>query len=187
MPAVTATPATESILAALHENASALRAFVRARVPAADVDDVLQLAAMRAFERASSLEAPDRALAWLYRVHRNVVVDVARKGASERRLVDRVASRPKQCTSPAEQACSCSVYQAKGMKGSYAEILQLVDLGDLTVSEAAEALGVSTNNATVRLHRARKALRHRLLEHCGVTSLRDCISCRCVDDGCCTD
>ena len=125
-------------------------------------------------------------LAWLYRVHRNVAVDVLRKGQSDERLIDPSAPVPdEEAETMAALSCACSVYQAQKISPRYAEILQLVDLGDLTLSEAAEALGVTTNNATVRLHRARQALRRRLREHCGVTSLRDCAGCRCIDDGCC--
>jgi hypothetical protein len=44
---------------------------------------------------------------------------------------------------------------------------------------------VTTNNAMVRLHRARRALRSLLQEHCGTTSLRACLSCVCEERGCC--
>lgn len=183
----------EAVAQALAEHAGSFRAFVRKRVPSAEIDDVLQLAAMRAVERATSLEDPERVVAWLYRIHRNVIADVRRKRESRQRVLDsaaldRAASAlpaTSMTPAPSASACACSLAQAKGMNASYAEILELVDMGDLTIAEAAEVLGVSTNNATVRLHRARKALRRRMLEHCGVTSLRDCTSCRCVEDGCC--
>ena len=30
-----------------------------------------------------------------------------------------------------------------------------------------------------------KALRKHMQEHCGVSDPRDCVDCRCVEDGCC--
>ncbi len=179
------TAPAKAIKDALSEHAGALRAFVRNRVPSIDVDDVLQLAAMRAIERAASLEDPECVLAWLYRLHRNVITDAMRKRARHTRLVDPVASVPEGKTEQTEPACKCSVFQAGTMNERYSEILRLVDMGDFTLGEAAQLLGVSKNSATVRLHRARKALRNRLHEHCGVTNLRDCASCRCIEDGCC--
>ena len=84
-----------------------------------------------------------------------------------------------------DERCDCSVAQAKSLSPNYASVLNLVDMRGASLTEAATALGITVNNATVRLHRARKALREAMLEHCGVQSARDCLDCRCVSDGCC--
>lgn len=142
------------------------------------------MAATRAIERAKTLDDSERVLPWLFRVHRNIVIDETRKRARQRRLIHDAAIVSEQ-PDETEAICRCSSAQAKHLPPSYASILALVDLGDLTLAEAAHALGVSRNNAAVRLHRARKALKQRMLDHCGVTSLRDCADCRCVYEGCC--
>ena len=179
------------VVEALAQHRAALAGFVRARVPAADVEDVLQVAAMKAVEAHHTLDDPSRVLPWLYRIHRNVVSDATRK----RRSLERLAERAERETTHdaaivwpnhgRDELCRCSVVQTQFVAEAYAEILRLVDLGEMSVPEAAEALGISSGNAAVRLHRARKALRQRMLEHCGVTSLRECADCRCVDEGCC--
>ncbi|MEM9192364.1 MAG: sigma factor [Myxococcota bacterium] len=169
----------------LRKHAARLRRFVSARVPATDVEDVLQAAALRAVERSASLEDPQRVVPWLYRLHRNVVVDALRKRQSNERLVAPGAPLPEIPTSESDRMCGCSLTQARRIKPAYAAMLALVDEGDATLAEAADTLGISTTNAAVRLHRARKALRRAMLEHCGVQTLRDCIECRCVTDGCC--
>ena len=178
-------PRREVVADALREQRSELAAFVRARVQPQDADDVLQLAALRAVERADSLEDPDRVVAWLYRIHRNLIIDVARKRARERRHVAAVAELPEQPDAPVADPCGCSVAQAKRLLPAYASILSLVDSDGLQLREAARQLDVTANNAAVRLHRARKALRQAMLEHCGVTDPRECADCRCVDDACC--
>ncbi len=61
---------------ALRDHGNELEAFVRARVPSADGGDVLQTAAIRAFEKAEALQDPARVLPWRYRLHRNIVTDV---------------------------------------------------------------------------------------------------------------
>ena len=48
----------------------------------------MQVAALRAIEKAESLDDPARVLAWLYRIHRNLIIDNYRKRASEQRHVD---------------------------------------------------------------------------------------------------
>ncbi|MEM9653256.1 MAG: RNA polymerase sigma factor [Actinomycetota bacterium] len=175
----------EVVADALRERQSDFAAFVRARVRPEDADDVVQLAALRAVESADSLEDPDRVVAWLYRIHRNLIIDVSRKRASERKYIDPVDEIPEQMDPPAEDPCACSVSQAKRLRPTYASILSLVDSGGLQLGEAARRLDVSTNNAAVRLHRARKALKQAMLEHCGVSDPRDCADCRCVYDTCC--
>lgn len=170
---------------ALAEHRAAFEGFVRARASASDVEDILQVAAMRAIERAQTLRDPERVMAWLYRVHRNVIADQMRANERSLRLADAVSACPSVDDDTAAALCACSVRQASMIHERYAEILELVDLGGHTAQEAARVLGVSANNATVRLHRARKALRKRLEEHCGVTTLRECLDCRCVEAGCC--
>lgn len=181
---VTAGRNTDVIAAALREHSAQLAAFVRARVPAEEVDDLLQGVALRAIERAESLREPDKVLAWLFRLHRNAIVDATRRRA-RRQITDQVAEL--LCEDPnADDRCACSVVQAQSLGATYSEVLALVDVEGLTLAEAAEALGTTVNAATVRLHRARKALRQRLLDHCGVTSVDECSDCRCTYDGCCS-
>ena len=180
-----------AVEAALREHGPRLKAFVNGRVRPAEVDDVLQTAAMRAVEGAASLKDPDRVLPWLYRIHRNAVTDAIRCREARRRWVDGELSAgdvPSQEaeTQNAEMMCGCSVSQVQRINPRYASVLKLVDLGSASLAEAARTLGISVNNATVRLHRARRALRETMREHCGVTSLRECGSCRCIDDGCCS-
>lgn len=60
---------------------------------------------------------------------------------------------------PSERACTCSVTQLRALPPAYADIVQRAILGTGTLPQAPDALAIRTNNATVRLHRARKALR----------------------------
>lgn len=176
---------SELVATTLRERKPEFEAFVRTRVRPQDVDDILQLAALRAIERADTIDDPDRVTAWLYRIHRNLIIDTYRKQAREHKHVDREAELPDDPGAPLADPCTCSVSQARRLRPSYASILSLVDTNGLHLSEAARRLDISTNNAAVRLHRARKALREAMLEHCGVRDLRDCAGCRCVDDICC--
>ena len=174
------------VVSALRNHSAELKRYVRARVPAADVDDVLQVAALQAVEKANTLRDPARVLQWLYRVHGNTVIDSGRKRSSEQRLMQAVAMESEPAAVEDVPTCGCSVAQARQLSANYASILDLVDIGGTPLAKAAQALDISVNNATVRLHRARTALKKRLLEHCGVTSLRTCADCRCSYEGCCT-
>lgn len=177
--------AAELVGDVLRAHSGQLRAFVQGRVPTAYVDEVLQTAAVRAVERAESLKDPTRVLPWLYRLHRNVIVDMLRKRASRERVVDPGTAPPDIASELPRELCQCSLIQAQRLNPAYARVLALVDVGETPVAEAAVILGISVNNVTVRLHRARKALREAMLHHCGVQSPRECLQCRCVSEGCC--
>ncbi len=170
---------------ALRDKQADFAAFVRRRVNHEAAEEILQTAALRAIEHAESLEDPERVVAWLFRLHRNVIIDAARRNATERRVIDRNADLPEGASEAREDPCDCSITQAQGMRGTHASILSLVDISGLDLGEAARVLEISKNTAAVRLHRARKALGERMREHCGVTSAGDCFDCRCVYDGCC--
>lgn len=183
---------TDAVAAALAENAGALRAFVRARVPSEEVEDLIQRIALQAVERAPSLRDPSRARAWLFQLHRNAIVDATRQRSARQRMRQKLQSDAAALVGEAAggvdtEACRCSLVQADRLGGKHAEILSLVDVMGHSPAEAADLLGISTNNATVRLHRARKALRKRMREHCGVVSASDCVDCRCTEVGCCAD
>jgi RNA polymerase sigma-70 factor (ECF subfamily) len=60
-----------------------------------------------------------------------------------------------------------------------------VDIDGTGLAEVAGTLDITTGNAAVRLHRARRALRGRLRDHCGVETMRQCLACVCNERGCC--
>ena len=67
----------------------------------------------------------------------------------------------------------------------FALILRRVIVDMVPVSQVARELGLTPNNAMVRLHRARTALKQRLQLHCGTTSVLACSDCGCEERGCC--
>ncbi|MBO6891622.1 MAG: sigma-70 family RNA polymerase sigma factor [Roseibium sp.] len=176
---------SECVASALHAHRGELRRYLASRVPSEDVEDVLQIAALRAIERSEDLRDPALVLNWLYRVHANIVVDLGRKKASERRLQEAMALEAEPVERSHEPNCRCSVAQARQLGKNYASILDLVDISGKSIAHAARTLNISVNNATVRLHRARAALKKRLQEHCGVTSPSACNDCKCSYEGCC--
>ncbi|MFJ5778909.1 RNA polymerase sigma factor [Streptomyces sp. NPDC093094] len=106
--------------------------------------------------------------AWLYGIARNVVSAERRRVAQEtrrdlrirgRRLLDaddiaRIEDRI-DAESPGRRALAALAR----LPGGERAVLELVAVDQLTVTEAAAALGIRTVTARVRLHRARKALR----------------------------
>lgn len=147
-----------------------------------DAEEVLQVGLARALEHAAQMRDPTRAQAWVGRVVRNVLMDELRKHRDPVLPVDEVEL---PTIEQEEIDCWCPVVQAEQLKPEYAQILRRVVLDGIPVTEVAVELGLSPNNAMVRLHRARTALRKQLRDHCGTTSTRSCSACGCAERGCC--
>jgi DNA-directed RNA polymerase specialized sigma24 family protein len=142
-------------------------------------EEILQTATARALEKASTLADPARAAAWLGRIARNATMDALR-----RRGLQTVALEDVDPPAPADDsqsACACVLTEAQRLKPAYAEILHRVVVEGAPVTAVASELGVTPNNAMVRLHRARKALEARILAHCGSAAAALCSDCHCSE------
>ncbi|MEV5357158.1 RNA polymerase sigma factor [Streptomyces sp. NPDC093516] len=106
--------------------------------------------------------------AWLYGIARNVVSSEYRRVAQEAERVRRISGRrlleaddivrledKLDAQSPARRALAALKRLPPGERA----VLELIVVDQLTVTEAAAALGIRRTTARVRLHRARKALR----------------------------
>jgi RNA polymerase sigma-70 factor (ECF subfamily) len=80
-----------------------------------------------------------------------------------------------------EAICRCGLALMSTLRASYAEVLRRVDLEGELIADVAATSGTSPNSIRVRLHRARSALRARLLEFCRLCAERGGRSCDCDD------
>lgn len=169
----------EEVVATLNADKARVSSFLRRRVAPADVEDLFQQALLRATEHVDQVRDPAHLRAWFYRIVRGVLADHhARRQAHADKLA-LLANEPGEPTEPPPAVCRCSITQLAHVRPDYAEILRRVDLDEEPVAEVAKELGITANNATVRLHRARKALRDQVQSFCGVSSMRACLSCTC--------
>lgn len=177
-------PTPSEVAAALLAQREAFRAFVVARVgSAADADDILQNGLLKALGRSDELRDDAKLTAWFYRILRNVIVDHARsRGAARRR--DDVWAADTAALAAADrdahrQLCGCFASLLPALKPDHAALVQWVELEGKSVTAAALALGLTPNNASVKLHRARAELRARLIDFCGECSRGACLDCEC--------
>lgn len=170
------------LLRMLAERRPRFLAFLRRRtISAADAEDLLQQGLLKAAEHVGDLRAEERLEAWFYRVLRNVVADHRAAAARSQAQLEAVAQElAPDATLATDTGCACSLGILEGLRPEYAEILRCVDIPGTDLEEAATTLGIARNNAKVRLHRARKAMRTALLGTCGTSSMRACHSCSCA-------
>jgi RNA polymerase sigma-70 factor (ECF subfamily) len=167
----------------VQSQAQFLRFLVRHLGNCAEAEDLLQTAYLKALTASATVRDDEKVLAWFYRVLRNVLVDAQRHRAATERLEARLIREPPAATMPDEAlfhtVCQCVLDIAHALKPEYRDILQRVELEEASLTEAAVALGITPNHASVRLHRARQALRTALIHMCGTCAEHGCLDCTC--------
>ena len=167
----------------LVDNHRRFLAFVERRVGSRDVaEEILQEAFVRGLSRADQLRDEESAIAWFYRSLRNALVDHWRKMGVEKRIFDasaEAATEPAVDTELMRTACECVTPLLDTLKPEYATALRRVDLDGVSVQEFAGEAGVTPNNASVRLFRARAALRRQVERCCGTCAEHGCLDCSC--------
>ncbi len=148
-----------------------LRGFVSRRVPATDVDDVLQDVYVRVHRALHTVRDAERLEAWLYRIARNVITDRYRARRPESpvdELPDVAGSAGPGTDEPeAEERLKAGLRaMVEDLPEPYREALLLVEYEGLTQQELAERAGLSLPGAKSRVQRARKMLRDALLTCC---------------------
>lgn len=143
-------------------------AFVRGQVSDdSAAEDIVQTAFERATLATSNLRSPDSATAWFYRILRNAIVDHHRRRSASQNALEQLARESTLVDEPVgRRICGCAFTVLPKLRDEYQAIILAVDVDGRAVEEAARQLGITANNASVRLHRGRRALREKLLEFC---------------------
>lgn len=175
---------TEIVLQTLVSNHRQFLDFLERRTGSrADAEDVLQSAFARALDKGGDLRTEESVVAWFYRLLRNALIDRHRaETAQGRALESRAMQEDHGEAEDADlrgEACRCVLDLIPTLKAEYGELLRRVDLGGESVNRAARAIGITPNNAGVRLHRARKALLREVQRSCRTCATHGCLDCSC--------
>ena len=183
MPANEAVPPPATI-AALVDNHRRFLDFLERRVGRRDeAEEILQAAFVRGLERAGEIRDEGRAVAWFYRLLRNALIDHWRSRAAEGRGLEALARELAGESAPPPEIeteiCRCFEALLPTLRPDQERILRRVDLEGARPVELAREEGITANAAMVRLHRARRALRERLVASCRSCAEHGCLDCSC--------
>jgi len=158
-------------------------AFLERRVESRAVaEDILQTAFTRGLERGGDVQ-DEKVVAWFYRVLRNAVIDYYRQRSTAARAMESWGREFPDVQEPEaelhQEICRCVSGLLETLKPEYREALRIVDLGEGKLKDLAQQSGITAENAAVRVHRARAALRRRIEQACGTCSVHGCLDCSC--------
>lgn len=144
-------------------------------------EDLVQASLLKILHSGAAPREAESAVAWFYRILRNALVDHVRSRQAELRAVERHALELPEAEEPELErvACACIGALLPTLKPAEAETLRAVDLEGLSPAAFAAREGITANAASVRLHRARKALRERVEQTCRTCAAHGCLDCRC--------
>ena len=179
-----AQPASPLLDGLLSQRRQFLRFLERRVSSPAIAEDILQNAYLRALQREGELRSGESGTAWFYRILRNAVIDFYRHRTVEDRALTQWAQEL-ETTVEADDlthdiVCQCIAGVLPSLNPNYANILRQVDLEGSTLADFARANDISVPNATVRIHRARQALKKALVATCGSCSAHGCLDCNCT-------
>lgn len=178
-------PADAAVRQALVDGHRRILAFLRRRLGSTEHgEEVLQDFMLRAIERSGDLRDVESVRGWLARLLATTITDHQRRAARQRRqaataasVIEPVAIEPDPELD--EAVCDCLYALLPTLRPDYAEVIRRVDLLGEARDQVAAGLGITVNNLAVRLHRARQALRKRLLEMCLTCPVHGFRSCGC--------
>ncbi|HUR27084.1 MAG TPA: sigma-70 family RNA polymerase sigma factor [Planctomycetota bacterium] len=175
------------VLATLVANHRRFLSFLAKRLGDRELaEDILQSAFVRSIERAPDGLTSETAVVWFFRVLRNAIVDHHRRRRSVERSVGETEIDFSQLAEDGDllrEACQCILDLAGTLKPEYADALKRVDVEGKAVQDFAKEAGITPNNASVRLFRAREALGKRLQATCRTCADHGCLDCTCGTAG----
>ena len=171
-------------VATLLENHRAFLRYLERRVgDRALAEDILQDAFAKVITKPEQVPNDEAVVPWFYRSLRNAAIDRFRRHTAAARAHEAFAreleTRQTPTTEMESEICACVSRLAATLKAEYAEALEAIELKGTSVKAFADEKGLSSNNAAVRVFRAREALRKRVIESCGTCAEHGCLNCTC--------
>jgi RNA polymerase sigma factor (sigma-70 family) len=150
-------------------------------------EDILQDAFVKSLEKGEDIRDETSSVAWFYRTLRNAVIDHYRRSGVRNRALEVLAKEMERAVEPPpelrDEICACVVRLASTLKPEYEQALRRIDVDGAAVQEFAAEAGITANNASVRVFRAREALRKQVKTSCGTCAEHGCLDCSCGKPG----
>ena len=142
----------------------------------ADAEDIVQESYLRGFQHLSQFEGRAKFSTWLLKIALHEALARYRNNARFDNLdeiaeTQAVYADPRR-SNPERVAARCEIRDVvkraiDELPPTLRTVLMIREIEEMSVAEAAEVLDISEDNVNVRLHRAKAALREKLIERAG--------------------
>ncbi len=140
--------------------ARVVHCILLSRLPACEVEDLVQEVFLTALNKLRSLREPAAFPGWLASIARNRATDHLREMRPEEEIDDRIADHHASASDKAEAKRALAAIQE--LPETYRETLMMRLVEGLTGPEIAERTGLSHGSVRVNLHRGMQMLREAL-------------------------
>ncbi|MDR4493160.1 MAG: sigma-70 family RNA polymerase sigma factor [Nitrospirales bacterium] len=181
-------PLLDEVMQELIDHRQAFHGFLAKRLDnAAFAEDLLQQCFIKAMAHFHSIKQMDKVIPWFYQILRHTLIDYYRSQETDAKrlqtFLDETAILGTNQVPSLDElqptVCACLDRLVVTLKPVYADLIRRIDLSGESIQTVAKDLQITTNNLTVRLHRARHALRQSLENACGICSKHGCLNCTC--------
>ncbi len=146
-------------------------------------EDILQDAFVKSLQKEEDARDETSSVAWFYRTLRNAIIDHYRRTGVRNRALEALARELEGAAEPPPELhdaiCGCVTRLASTLKPEYEAALRRIDVEGAPVQDFAAEAGITANNASVRVFRAREALRKQVKVSCGTCADHGCLECSC--------
>lgn len=175
---------TSELTLHLVENHRQFLSFLERRLgDRALAEDILQDAFVKSLEKPVEVRDETSSIAWFYRTLRNAVIDHYRRTGARNRALEALAREMEGAVEPPPELrdaiCGCVSRLASTLKPEYEQAVRRIDVEGAPVQDFAAETGITPNNASVRVFRAREALRKQVQASCGTCADHGCLECSC--------
>lgn len=144
-------------------------------------EDLLHDGVIKAMSALDQLQDEAQLEGWFHRILRNTTMDFHRRRDRENRRDAKWSGEAIRFYVPEfrSNSCQCVHDVITTLKPEYGEAIRNAELGESELEDVATRLGITYNNLKVRLHRARRQLRERLMDTCASCAEAGCLDCTC--------
>jgi RNA polymerase sigma factor (sigma-70 family) len=146
-------------------------------------EDILQDAFVKSLQKEEDVRDETSSVAWFYRMLRNAIIDHYRRTGARNRALEGLARELEGAAEPPPELhdaiCGCVTRLAATLKPEYEAAIRRIDVDGAPVQDFAAEAGITPNNASVRVFRAREALRKQVKVSCGTCAEHGCLECSC--------
>lgn len=139
--------------------------------------DAVQDSMLKALKARDKLRKNESTRAWLYRILRNTITDLYRRNSVAVSIPDPDAILVENDFDT--MACNCIEKLLPTMNKDYAFIISELELKQKSTPETALQMKITPDNLKVKRHRARRQLKQRLEQTCGLCARHGCLDCDC--------